>query len=429
MAPRRGLFSQAPQPQLLAWLPWALMTIALCVWGLWLIRSPGLLGGAGRRAGSGLRLEPGGQPAARGRTLVVYVFSGSDPEYADNLRFFISEAVKENDGCDYVIVLQQGKGLSQPDPLPVLPPNARYLRHPNECYDIGTVGWVLQSQLGRAGTQPYRYFVWLNSSVRGPFLPAYLRGRLHWTEPLLSKLSDSVKLVGATINCGRAYDIPPTVHVQSYVSATDAAGLGVLLGTQRVFRCWGHIHETIVESELGASIAIMKEGYTIDSLMLRYQGVDWRDPAVTRRACNGELNPLQPGFNDGINVEPLEVMFIKVKAAMRAAGNWPHVTTAVKYAEWLQLHTAEAARRAAGARGHSVALLESVAANEWPDKAAPALLAEAQRRGQRCFDHKFYIDSGYDLSFIWDQPDPPGLAWEQFLSMGLYEGRPYRFTC
>lgn len=77
--------------------------------------------------------------------------------------------------------------------------------------------------------------------------------------------------VGATINCGRAYDIPPTVHVQSYVSATDAAGLGVLLGTQRVFRCWGHIHETIIESELGASMAIMKAGYTIDSLMLRYQ--------------------------------------------------------------------------------------------------------------------------------------------------------------
>lgn len=159
------------------------------------------------------------------------------------------------------------------------------------------------------------------------------------------------------------------------------------------------------------------------------QGVDWRDPSVTRRACNGELNPLQPGFNDGINVEPLEVMFIKVKASMRAAGNWPHVTTAVKYGDWLALHTSEAKRRAAGATSPSVALLESVVANEWPAKTAPALLAEAQRRGQACFDHTFYINSGYDLAFIWDQPDPPGLAWDQFLSMGLYEGRPYRFTC
>ena len=159
------------------------------------------------------------------------------------------------------------------------------------------------------------------------------------------------------------------------------------------------------------------------------QGVDWRDPAVTRRACNGELNPLQPGFNDGVSVDPLEVMFVKVKAAMRAAGNWPHVTAAVKYAQWLQLQAREAAARAAGASGPSQAWLDAIAANEWPRQQAPALLAEAQRRGPGCFDHAFYISSGYDLAFMWDQPDPAGLAWEQFLSMGLYEGRPYRFTC
>ena len=167
-------------------------------------------------------------------------------------------------------MLQQGAGLAQPDPLPPLPPNARYLRHPNECYDIGTVGWVLEQQLPTAPAT-YSYFIWLNSSVRGPFLPAYLRGRLHWTEPLLSKITGTVKLVGATINCGRAYDVPPTSPVQSYVSATDAAGLAVLLATGRVFRCWGHIHDTIVESEIGASRAIMAAGFGIDCLMLRYQ--------------------------------------------------------------------------------------------------------------------------------------------------------------
>jgi hypothetical protein len=104
--------------------------------------------------------------------------------------------VQEGDGCEYAIVLQHDDKLAMPSSLPPLPSNARYLRHANECFDIGTVGWVLQTQLGPRGTQPYKYFVWLNSSVRGPFLPAYLRGRLHWTEPLLSKLSDRVKLVG-----------------------------------------------------------------------------------------------------------------------------------------------------------------------------------------------------------------------------------------
>lgn len=59
--------------------------------------------------------------------------------------------------------------------------------------------------------------------MRGPFLPAYLRGGMHWTEPLTTKLSESVKLVGATINCGGGYFHPdPQPHVQSYAVAMDA---------------------------------------------------------------------------------------------------------------------------------------------------------------------------------------------------------------
>ncbi len=31
--------------------------------------------------------------------------------------------------------------------LPLLPSNARYVYHANECYDWGTAGWLLQSNL------------------------------------------------------------------------------------------------------------------------------------------------------------------------------------------------------------------------------------------------------------------------------------------
>jgi hypothetical protein len=39
------------------------------------------------------------------------------------------------------------------------------------CFDWGTVGWLLRTK--QVDTQRYKYFVFLNSSVRGPFLPAY----------------------------------------------------------------------------------------------------------------------------------------------------------------------------------------------------------------------------------------------------------------
>lgn len=95
MAPRRGLFQQSTGASTLAWLPWLLMILAVVTWATCLLFLPGLGGSrSSAPADGGLRLLPTQRLQARGRTLVIYVFSGSDPEYADNLRFFVSEAVK-----------------------------------------------------------------------------------------------------------------------------------------------------------------------------------------------------------------------------------------------------------------------------------------------------------------------------------------------
>lgn len=42
-----------------------------------------------------------------------------------------------------------------------------------------------------------------------------------------------------------------------------------------MFKCYESLHDTVWNSELGSSVAIFKAGYTIDSLMLKYQGADW----------------------------------------------------------------------------------------------------------------------------------------------------------
>ena len=64
-----------------------------------------------------------------------------------------------------------------------LPKNVRVRNHTNECYDWGTFGWLLRS--GEVAVEKYKYFILLNSSVRGPYLPPYvpvgcaLRSSLH----------------------------------------------------------------------------------------------------------------------------------------------------------------------------------------------------------------------------------------------------------
>jgi hypothetical protein len=63
--------------------------------------------------------------------------------------------------------------------------------------------------------QGYTFFVMMNSSVRGPFLPNFWPKDRPWTEALTGLLNAEVKLVGPTINCGGG------AHIQSTVLATD----------------------------------------------------------------------------------------------------------------------------------------------------------------------------------------------------------------
>jgi hypothetical protein len=67
-------------------------------------------------------------------TLVVYVFSDTDPQYRGNLEVFIQQGILKDDSADYYIVVQMKDAAAALD-LPALPAYARYVKHSNECYD------------------------------------------------------------------------------------------------------------------------------------------------------------------------------------------------------------------------------------------------------------------------------------------------------
>jgi hypothetical protein len=63
-------------------------------------------------------------------------------------------------------------------------------------------------------------------------------------------------------------------------------GLAVLIEDGNIFKCHDTVADAVFHAELGSSLAIFNAGYTIDSLMLRYTGVDWRDQA--NWGCNAK---------------------------------------------------------------------------------------------------------------------------------------------
>lgn len=194
------------------------------------------------------------------RTLVLYVYHETDEWYQENLRFFLRVAMDpthDSDVVDYVLVVNGATKLPLNKLLAATPAHregrVRVVHRPNTCYDGGTMGEVLRAY-PRLATA-YRYFVLMNASVRGPFLPRYFAATVGgpWTAALTSLLTDEVKLVGTTLSC------QTHVHVQSMVLATDRVGLAVLQ-ERGVLNCPATLRRAIYTYELQASAAILDAG-------------------------------------------------------------------------------------------------------------------------------------------------------------------------
>lgn len=175
------------------------------------------------------------------------------------------------------------------------------------CNEMGLAGWLLKRY---PNLLQHKYFVFVDSSVRGPFLPAYVD--VPWHRLLTQRLTDTTKLVGSTITCApfkykeeeTGYVIYP--YVQGYVTATDQIGMGVLNSTQpSVFHCFHDRMDIQRFGIIGMSEAMLRNNYNIGSLMLKYQDVDFRDGS--KWACNDRVDPHADGHYDGTSLNPLEV--------------------------------------------------------------------------------------------------------------------------
>jgi len=226
-------------------------------------------------------------------------------------------------------------------------------------------------------------------------LPIYLQSDFRWTDAFTAKIRGLVKLVGPSISCGTQ------PHVQSFLVATDMVGLEILR-KEGALKCYDTQADAVKFAELGASAAMFKHGYSIDSLMLKYSGVDWRDKST--HLCNGQMNPGPQFMYDGTTMNPLETLFVKVKA-LHADARWANVVQAQKYSEWSKL------------------------THEKPDpnkndftalKAQMIPKIKASIR-QECFDFEKYRNANYDLK---------GLNWNgeqlytHYISDGYFEARP-----
>lgn len=371
------------------------------------------------------RLPPAAEAARRtsSTTLVVYVYNPTDEEELENVQFFLKYGITTAEGVLYKIVATSGGNVIDIGRVALkLPPNVALLQAP-ACPDTNSV-WAavgaVKSQVDYEMRQR-SHLVVIDSSSRGPYLPPYALSSMHWTEAFTAQIDDYVKLVGSAISCegapfsgdvaGQWRDHP---YVMSWAWAVDAEGWRAMSADLEVFKCYSNAWDVRYYSDSGASLALMKAGFGIGTLMTKYQGVDWWNKATW--GCNGKVRPDKEMTYDGISLSPFETLFVPMNNATVSSG-WTSSKAARKYGEWMDSQdVADPAPK-------------SINTNEWITdswRLKSEKLITMNARGPGCFDFKFYLDNNPDLMYL---ADKPLAVWEHFLVAGQFQGRTHRFSC
>ena len=344
--------------------------------------------GSNRSSGSLPFLASGGDTVSQQgksglveKTLVLYVYNAEDEEQERSFAFFLRYGITESQPT-YRIIVTDGPSVKAFPRLPSLPSNAQYLRT-----SLCTTTWgAIDAVIRVLNVHEYDYFVVLDSQVRGPFMPSYVTN-MHWTEVFTKKLQGKVKMVGSILSCegapkdgNAAGEWRGNPYIRSHAWATDAAGFERLMGQKGVFRCHKNKWDARYHSDAGAALAMFRSGWTIDSLMSRYQGIDWSSPATWQ--CNQRVPPDLEWHYDGISLNPYEVVFVPVKAES-AAAKWSFVEQADRYERWLDMHLRQ---------GNAVREIQNNAwiSKHWQYKQEK--LVTMNSRGPECFDFEYYLE-------------------------------------
>ena len=195
------------------------------------------------------------------KTLVLYVFS----KYNERVKYFFENGIFKDDNVDFIIICNNKKIKFE------VPSYCKKLSRKNIGFDFG--GWsdaLLQNKL----YLNYDHFIFINSSVIGPFVPSYFTGK--WTDIYINGLKDNVKLFGSTIN---TIDNPLVQsHVQSYIFCMNKETLEYLIKCE-IFSVTNYAKtfygDAIWQKEVLMSRKIIENNWNIGSLFQYYNNVDF----------------------------------------------------------------------------------------------------------------------------------------------------------
>ena len=194
------------------------------------------------------------------KLLVLYVFHS----YNDRVKHFINHCIFYDENVDFMVISNDKNNKF------TVPDYVKTLFRDNIGYDFG--GWS-DALLTNSLYENYEKFIFVNSSVIGPFIPAYRKDK--WTDIFINGLENNVKLFGSTINTCK--DPLNKAHVQSYIFSMDKTTLQYLISCE-IFSTTNYANtfvEAIWNKEVLMSTKIIENKWNIGSLLPQYKNVDF----------------------------------------------------------------------------------------------------------------------------------------------------------
>jgi len=230
------------------------------------------------------------------KIVVIYVLH----ELNRNVEFFIKHGIISRPDTDYFIVINSKIVQINSDVATVI-------NRDNIGHDFG--GWSHCLFLDKEGMfiyDYYDYFIFINSTVRGPFLPEW--SNENWIDVFILKINSYDKLVGTSIGFYKGL-----THVQSMMFCTDRVGIDILVKGGIFSAIPKHLEKTdvVLLKEIGMSTKILEAGYNIACMLTSFKGIDFR--------VYKQIKDLNVFANDnyfGIEVHPYEVIFIKYPSTL-----------------------------------------------------------------------------------------------------------------
>jgi len=234
------------------------------------------------------------------KSVVIYTYVKS-PSNDYNLSFFAERELEYREDMDYIIVVNGYDSI----PLPNIK-NVTVITRENSGFDFG--GHFCALEYLEKQQKTYDYYFFMNSSVIGPIMPHYVKD--HWSKCFIEKINDVVKLVGTTIVCLPREDSGGYgPKIEGFFFMVDQIGLSLLKKEGTVFQYHPDKRSAIIQGEYGLSNCILKNGYSIDCMLRKYQGIDWRNP--DNYTLNENQHPSRKNSFYHYSINPYEVIFHK----------------------------------------------------------------------------------------------------------------------